>query len=134
MLVLVVGLAIFLGVHSVSIVAPEWRSATIARMGERPWRDGREVLQLALRHLPEVFIVTPSGSLLAPNAVEVLMNPDDFASLAEVMEQSEQLTAALAEEVRRVLRDHHREREHAPHLRSEPSHPGIIAAPRAAGT
>jgi hypothetical protein len=57
-------------------------------MGERPWRDGREVLQLALRHLPEVFIVTPSGSLLAPNALEVLMNPDDFTSLTEVMDQS----------------------------------------------
>jgi uncharacterized membrane protein len=38
MLVLVVGLAVFLGVHSVSIVAPEWRSATVARMGERPWK------------------------------------------------------------------------------------------------
>ena len=60
----------------------------VQRMGERPWRDGREVLQLALRHLPEVFIVTPSGSLLAPNALEVLMNPDDFASLTEVMDQS----------------------------------------------
>src|SRR5215831_4151008 len=59
----------------------------VQRMGERPWRDGREVLQLALRHLPEVFIVTPSGSLLAPNALEVLMNPDDFASLTEVMDQ-----------------------------------------------
>ena len=60
----------------------------IQRMGERPWRDGREVLQLALRHLPEVLIITPSGSLLAPNALEVLMNPDDFASLTEVMEQT----------------------------------------------
>ena len=60
----------------------------VQRMGERPWRDGREVLQLALRHLPEVFIVTPSGSLLAPNALEVIMNPDDFASLTEVMDQS----------------------------------------------
>jgi hypothetical protein len=60
----------------------------VQRMGERPWRDGREVLQLALRHLPEVFIVTPSGSLLAPNALEVLMNPDDFGSLTEVMDQS----------------------------------------------
>jgi len=59
----------------------------VQRMGERPWRDGREVLQLALRHLPEVFIVTPSGSLLAPNALEVLMNPDDFDSLTEVMDQ-----------------------------------------------
>src|SRR5215470_946272 len=60
----------------------------VQRMGERPWRDGREVLQLALRHLPEVFIMTPSGSLLAPNALEVLMNPDDFASLTEVMDES----------------------------------------------
>ncbi len=38
MLVLVVGLMIFLGVHSVSIVAPGWRAATIARLGERPWK------------------------------------------------------------------------------------------------
>ena len=34
MLVLVVGLVIFLGVHSVSIVAPAWRTATVARLGE----------------------------------------------------------------------------------------------------
>jgi uncharacterized membrane protein len=38
MLVLVVGLLIFLGVHSVSIVAPQWRTATMARVGERPWK------------------------------------------------------------------------------------------------
>jgi uncharacterized membrane protein len=38
MLVLVVGLVIFLGVHSVSIVAPGWRTATVARIGERPWK------------------------------------------------------------------------------------------------
>lgn len=38
MLVLVVGLLIFLGVHSVSIVAPGWRTATLARVGERPWK------------------------------------------------------------------------------------------------
>jgi uncharacterized membrane protein len=38
MLVLVVGLVIFLGVHSVSIVAPGWRTATVARVGERPWK------------------------------------------------------------------------------------------------
>src|SRR5215472_14045955 len=58
----------------------------VQRMAARPWRDGRDVLQLALRHLPEVFIVTPGGSLLAPNAVELRMNPDDFASLTEVMD------------------------------------------------
>jgi uncharacterized membrane protein len=38
MLVLVLGLVIFLGVHSVSIVAPGWRTATVARLGERPWK------------------------------------------------------------------------------------------------
>lgn len=38
MLVLVVGLVVFLGVHSVSIVAPGWRSATVARLGDKPWK------------------------------------------------------------------------------------------------
>src|SRR5580698_1502575 len=41
----------------------------VRRMAARPWRDGQDVLRLALRHLPEVFIVTPSGSLLAPELV-----------------------------------------------------------------
>jgi uncharacterized membrane protein len=38
MLVLVLGLVVFLGVHSVSIGAPHWRAATIARVGEKPWK------------------------------------------------------------------------------------------------
>ena len=38
MLVFVVGLIVFLGVHCVSIVAPQWRTATIGRLGERPWK------------------------------------------------------------------------------------------------
>ena len=38
MLVFVAGLIVFLGVHSVSIVAPHWRTATIARLGEGPWK------------------------------------------------------------------------------------------------
>jgi hypothetical protein len=52
-------------------------------MATRPWRDGQEVLQLALRHLPEVFVVTPAGALLAPNSVELRLNPRDYGSLAE---------------------------------------------------
>jgi hypothetical protein len=55
----------------------------VQQLASRPWRDGQEVLQLALRHLPEVFVVTPSGSRLAPNAVELLLNPGDLRSLAE---------------------------------------------------
>jgi FHA domain len=52
----------------------------------RPWRDGQEVLQLALRHLAEVFVVTPSGALLAPNSVELRLNERDYDSLAQRMD------------------------------------------------
>jgi len=37
-IVLLLGLVVFLGVHSVSIAAPGWRSAQIARRGERAWK------------------------------------------------------------------------------------------------
>ena len=58
----------------------------IQRIAARPWRDGQEVLRIALKHLPEVFVVTPSGTLLAPNIVELRMNPEDLHSLGERME------------------------------------------------
>ncbi len=58
----------------------------IQRLAARPWRDGQDVLRIALKHLPEVFVVTPSGTLLAPNIVELRMNPDDLRSLGERME------------------------------------------------
>lgn len=58
----------------------------VQQMAARPWRDGQDVLRVALRHLPEVFVVTPSGALLAPDHVELRMNPDDLRSLGEHME------------------------------------------------
>jgi hypothetical protein len=58
----------------------------VRQIATRPWRDGQEVLQLALRHLPEVFVVTPSGALLAPTSVELRLNPRDFGSLGERMD------------------------------------------------
>ncbi len=69
----------------------------VQRMAARPWRDGQDVLQLALRHLPEVFVITPAGSLLAPNLVDIRMNPDDLGSLSEHMELN--LAAQSAAEV-----------------------------------
>jgi FHA domain-containing protein len=59
----------------------------VQRMASRPWRDGQDVLRVAMRHLPDVFVVTPSGSLLAPNIIEIQMNPDDLLSLREQMER-----------------------------------------------
>ena len=56
------------------------------RIASRPWRDGEDVLRVAMRHLPDVFVVTPSGSLLAPVVVELQLNPGDLAALCERME------------------------------------------------
>jgi uncharacterized membrane protein len=36
--IFLLGLILFLGVHSVSIVAPRWRDAQVARMGEKAWK------------------------------------------------------------------------------------------------
>ena len=58
----------------------------LQRIAARPWRDGQDVLNIALRHLSDVFIVTPSGSLIAPDLVELQMNPGDLASLRERLE------------------------------------------------
>jgi uncharacterized membrane protein len=35
---LVAGLLLFLGIHSIAIVAPAWREATMARLGLRAWK------------------------------------------------------------------------------------------------
>ncbi len=58
----------------------------LRRMAARPWRDGQDVLNAAMRHLSDVFVVTPSGSVIAPDVVELQMNPGDLASLRERME------------------------------------------------
>ncbi len=69
----------------------------IQRAAARPWRDGQDVLQIALRHLSEVFVVTPSGTLLAPNIVDLRMNLEDLRVLGERMEPA--LVMASAAEV-----------------------------------
>ena len=58
----------------------------LRRMAARPWRDGQDVLKVAMRHLADVFVVTPSGALLAPNLVELQLNPDDLDLLCERMD------------------------------------------------
>ncbi len=47
MTLLVVGLLLFLGVHSVSILAPAWRDGMVARLGEKPWKGLYSLLALA---------------------------------------------------------------------------------------
>ncbi|MFV0681411.1 NnrU family protein [Ottowia sp.] len=46
MLVLILGLLLFLGTHSVRIVADGWRSRTIARIGPLPWKGAYTLVSL----------------------------------------------------------------------------------------
>ncbi|MEN9782974.1 MAG: hypothetical protein RJA24_317 [Pseudomonadota bacterium] len=47
MIFLIAGLIVFLGVHSVRIVADDWRTRTIARIGENPWKGVYSLLSIA---------------------------------------------------------------------------------------
>jgi uncharacterized membrane protein len=47
MTLLILGLVLFLGVHSTRIVAEGWRTATIARVGEKPWKAIYSLLSIA---------------------------------------------------------------------------------------
>lgn len=47
MTILVAGLILFIGIHSVRMVAGDWRSAQIARLGEKPWKLWFSVLSAA---------------------------------------------------------------------------------------
>lgn len=47
MTLLLLGLLLFLGTHSLSMLAPDWRRRWIARHGEKPWKGLYSLLSLA---------------------------------------------------------------------------------------
>jgi uncharacterized membrane protein len=47
MTVLILGLIVFLGAHSVRIVADNWRTAQIKRLGEGPWKGIYSLVSIA---------------------------------------------------------------------------------------
>lgn len=47
MLLLLLGLVLFLGAHSVRIVADGWRASTIAAIGEKPWKGAYSLVSIA---------------------------------------------------------------------------------------
>jgi uncharacterized membrane protein len=47
MIYLIAGLIVFLGVHSVRIVAEDWRTRTIAGVGANPWKGVYSLLSIA---------------------------------------------------------------------------------------
>jgi uncharacterized membrane protein len=73
MTLLILGLVLFLGAHSVRIVAEPWRVRTIARMGEGAWKGVYSLLSLAgfvllvwgygeARQMPTVLWASPTWS------------------------------------------------------------------------
>jgi FHA domain len=85
LLVAMAGLGVA-GVASLRVSGVTRDHPWIRGLASRPWREGQDVLKLAMRHLSDVFVVTPSGSLLAPNVVELQLNPDDLVALCEQMD------------------------------------------------
>jgi uncharacterized membrane protein len=47
MTLLILGLVLFLGVHSIAIVAPEWRARVIERLGESKWKGVYSLIAIA---------------------------------------------------------------------------------------
>ena len=83
MLILVIGLVIFLGVHSLSIVAPAWRDAMAGRLGVAAWKGLYALASIAgfallvwgyslARQDPVVLYHPP---IWARHAVAILMLP-----------------------------------------------------------
>jgi uncharacterized membrane protein len=69
MLLLIIGLVLFLGVHSVAILAPAWRVRSIHRLGERAWKGLYALVSLI------GFILICYGFGLARHAPVFLYSP-----------------------------------------------------------
>jgi uncharacterized membrane protein len=66
---LILGLAVFLGVHSLAIVGPEFRARSIRRMGEGAWKGLYALLSLA------GFVLICYGFGLARQTPVILYSP-----------------------------------------------------------
>jgi len=69
MSLLILGLIVFLGAHSVRIFADSWRAAQIARIGERPWKGLYSLVSVA------GFVLLIWGYGRARGATVVLWQP-----------------------------------------------------------
>ena len=69
MTLFVVGLVLFLGIHSVGIVAPAWRDAQVARRGEAAWKGLYSVVSVL------GFVLLVVGYGLARQTSPVLYAP-----------------------------------------------------------
>lgn len=67
--ILILGLIIFLGVHSVRLLAPHWRNAQMAKFGERPWKGAYAFVSVV------GFVLIVVGYGIARRSPSVLWTP-----------------------------------------------------------
>ena len=80
MTMLILGLVLFLGVHSIRIVADGWRSTMIGRVGELPWKAVYALLSIA------GFVLIDWGFGLArQQPVQLWMPPRGMRHLASLL-------------------------------------------------
>lgn len=77
---LVLGLLLFLGVHSVSILAPHWRHAVAHRIGEGPWKGLYTLVSLA-----GFGLIVAGYSAARQNPVLLWMPPPAMRHVAAVL-------------------------------------------------
>lgn len=105
MTLLILGLLLFLGAHSVRIVAEGWRSATIARLGEGPWKGLYSLVSIA----GFVLIVWGFG-LARTSAPQLWLPPVGMRHLASLLTLAAFVLLAAAY----VPRNHLKARLHHP--------------------
>lgn len=80
MTILILGLVLFLGVHSTRIVADGWRTATIARIGEKPWKG-----MIALASLVGLVLIVWGFALVRRTPVLLWESPMAMRHIAGLL-------------------------------------------------
>jgi uncharacterized membrane protein len=79
MLILILGIVVFLGVHSLRMIAPQWREAQIASMGEGGFRAGYSIASIL------GFILLVWGFSIARTDAPILYSPPTWMAHVTIL-------------------------------------------------